>query len=307
VTGGVLLFLVAAELVWVDSTLVTRRTAGDLFADGWAIGNYLAKGTGRVYAPSFRPPPQVAAATGIRIVNGVDPLQPAYYAIFLSAAAGVPLGDEYSVTLPSLPVADNEEDGVDVPTALAGAEPLPWLLAVLDVDLVVSQFPIQSPSLTELFRHDREGLIVYRNGATVLWPAVFRRVVSVSNFEAALDWLSTGALSREAVVIGGSPLDGPSDYVSAELLLHRPNQLRIRADGPGLLVISELFHPGWKATVDGSPAEIVAADAVLRGVYLDEGEHEVEMVYRPVAVTFGAIVSGVALLVVLFVWWIGKS
>jgi hypothetical protein len=302
-----LLLLVAAELSWVDSTLVTRRAAQDLFTDGWATSSWLAKGTGRVYAPSFRPPPQVAAATGVRIANGVDPLQPADYAVFVSAAAGMPLGEEYSVTLPPLPAAENEEDKVDVPTALAGAEPSPWLLAVLDVDQVVSQFPIQSPSLTELFRHDREGLIVYRNEAAILWPAVFRRVVSVPDFEAALDWLSTGALSREAVVIGGSPLDGPGGYTPAELLLHRPNHVRLRADGPGLLVISELFHPGWQATVDGSPAEILAADAVLRGVYLDAGEHEVEMVYRPAAVTLGAIVSGVALLVVSCAWWIGKS
>jgi len=179
--------------------------------------------------------------------------------------------------------------------------PDPWLLAVLDVDTVVSQFPLRSPWLTEIFRHEREELIVYRNRAAIHWPAVFQRVESVPDLEATLAWLETGALTREAVVIGGRPLEGPPGHTPAELLSHTPNRLLLRAIGPGLLIVSELAHPGWKATVDGVPAEIVAADGVLRGVYLEEGVHEVEMVYRPWAVTAGMIVSSLALVI----WLLG--
>jgi uncharacterized membrane protein YfhO len=82
-----------------------------------------------------------------------------------------------------------------------------------------------------------------------------------------------------------------------------PNRLLVTATGPGLLVLSEVFHPGWQATVDGEPAGIVAANGVLRGVYLSEGLHRVEMVYRPWAVAAGAILS----LAALAFWLVGRA
>jgi hypothetical protein len=248
----------------------------------------------------------VAAVKGIRLVNGVDPLQPAGYAAFLNMAAGVPAAEGYSIILPAWE-SENEAVNLDVGLLFADADPVPQLLAVLDVKTVVSQFPIQSPWLTELFRHDREELIVYRNRFNIRWPAVFQRVESVPDLDAALDWLQTGVMSYEAVVIGGHSLDGPQGHTPADLLRLTPNQLSIRAIGPGLLIVSELAHPGWYATVDGVPTEIVVADAVLRGVYLEEGEHQVEMVYQPRSVTLGAIVTGVTLFISLLGLLLGKS
>ena len=306
-TGGLFVVVMVAELSWMDSSLVARKPAAELFADGQETARYLARQDGRLYAPSFRPPPQVAAVSSLRIVNGVDPLQPADYVSVLSVAAGVPQDAAYSITLPPLPAGWSKADRPDVSMALADATPSPWLLAMLDVDLVVCQFPLESPLLTELYRQEGEGLIVYRNGASIRWPAVFHRVKSVPDMEGALAWIQTGPLSSEAVVTGGRSLDGPRGYMPADLILSTPNRLVVRATGPGLLVLSELVHPGWNATVDGEPAEILAADAVLRGVYLDEGDHQVEMVYQPVAVMVGAGITIVALFIALCTWRFGKS
>ncbi|MCK4831949.1 MAG: hypothetical protein KAS81_04240 [Anaerolineales bacterium] len=301
--GALLALLVAAELVWMDVSLAAARPAEQLFSDGWETAAVVATETqDRVYAPSFRPPPQVAAAAGMRMVNGVEPLALANYSAFLRAAASVPADGGYDVTLPPL-----REGEPDASVALADAVPSPWLLAVLDVDIVVSQFPLASSSLEELFYHDGERLTVYRNLADIAWPAVFQRVESVPDFDAALAWMQAqpGALDHKAVVTGGRSLFGPPGHVPAELVHLSPNRLLVTATGPGLLVLSEVFHPGWQATVDGEPAEIVEANAVLRGVYLGEGggTHRVEMVYRPWAVTAGAILS----LAALAFWVVGRG
>jgi hypothetical protein len=301
ITGGLVLLLVGAELVWADSSLVVRRPAEQLLADGWETGTHLTEEAGRIYAPSFRPPPQVATELGLRVVNGVEPLQPAAYVTFLSAAAGVPAPADYSITLPALPL-DEEGGDLAVSSALADAQPSPWLLAVLDVRAVVSQFTLQVPWLTEEYHNGREELYVYGNRATIDWPAVFQRVISVPDLDAALARLEEGDLSREAVVVGGRSLDGPPGYTQADLLLSTPNRLVVGATGPGLLILSEYHHPGWHATVDGSPAEIVGADGVLRGVYLGEGEHQVDMVYRPKAVTWGLGISALSWLIICVSW-----
>jgi hypothetical protein len=306
VTGVLLTLFLLTDLIWMDASLVARRSSEDLFDDGQETVKRVAGHVGRIYAPSFRPGPQIAAQAALRIVNGVDPLQPSKYATFLNAAAGVPASQEYSITLPSIQGDRSEPDSADVNTALSTAIPSPRLLAVLGVNLVVSQFPIDSALLTEMFRHQIENLIVYANRAAVTWPAVYQRVDSVPDLESSLEWLRIHDLSSQAVVTGGHALDGSRGATPAELVSLSPNRMTVQASGPGLLVVSELDHPGWYARVDGEPAEIVAANGVLRGVYLDAGDHRVEMFYRPVSVLVGAGVTLIALVVVIFARRSGK-
>ena len=103
--------------------------------------------------------------------------------------------------------------------------------------------------------------------------------------------------------MGGPSLDGRLGYEPAKITRFTANGLEIEATGPGLLVVSEYYYPGWHALVDGEPAGIVRAEGVLRGVYLSDGEHLVEMIYRPRAVALGAILT-VLVLVVLTVSWL---
>lgn len=70
---------------------------------------------------------------------------------------------------------------------------------------------------------------------------------------------------------------------SVKIVSYRPNQviLETEAEGPKVLVLNDAHYPGWQAVVDGEAAELLRANAVFRGVLLDEGRHTVEFVFRP--------------------------
>ena len=68
-------------------------------------------------------------------------------------------------------------------------------------------------------------------------------------------------------------------------------QLRVTTQSPGLLVLSEMYYPGWEATVNGKSARIYKADGILRGIAVPGGESRVEMRYRPLSVRLGAALS----------------
>lgn len=71
---------------------------------------------------------------------------------------------------------------------------------------------------------------------------------------------------------------------------------RVKAAEPGLLVLSELWFPWWKAKVDGKEVESLRIDFALRGVHLAAGEHEVVYAYRSEWIRTGLMVSAASIL-----------
>lgn len=86
---------------------------------------------------------------------------------------------------------------------------------------------------------------------------------------------------------------------------YSPDKIDVYAnsEAPSLLFLSEMYHPGWKASVDGKPAEIYQANYLFRSVYLDKGPHSVAMVFDPEDAKLGRKIT-IASLSVLLLYFI---
>ncbi len=75
-----------------------------------------------------------------------------------------------------------------------------------------------------------------------------------------------------------------------------PDGLTLRVDhgGEGLLVVSEVYSDGWKATVDGEEVQVLQADHALLGIPIGPGQHTVELRYAPDSLRLGLWISGVS-------------
>jgi hypothetical protein len=96
-----------------------------------------------------------------------------------------------------------------------------------------------------------------------------------------------------AVALVESPVVCASDGAGeVESLRDEENRIRARVSGGGgLLVLSEMHYPGWRAEVDGSPTPLVRADYVLRAVCVPPGEHHVVLIYDPPLLKVGLAVT----------------
>lgn len=94
----------------------------------------------------------------------------------------------------------------------------------------------------------------------------------------------------------GSQGSGPAG--SAEILRYENTRVVIRADlaEPAFVVLADTDYPGWRASVDGEPAQLYRADHAFRAVWVPAGDHEVELRFVPSTLLLGAVVSGLALL-----------
>ncbi len=207
---------------------------------------YLAgqEGRFRVYSPSYSIPQQSAAFYGLELADGVNPLQIADYAQFMPAATGVP-AHGYSVTLPPFATGDPSQDN-------AAYTPDACRLGLLNVRFVAAEFDLHAPSLVEVARFGETRL--YRNPCA-LGPA----------------WVQPPE----------APPGTQAQPLADEAVQWQPNRITVQANGPGLLVLSEVAYPGWQVSVDGQPAEMRTVAGVLRAVLLPAGAHEAVFTYHP--------------------------
>ena len=130
--------------------------------------------------------------------------------------------------------------------------------------------------------------------------------------------LSNSPLKEEDAGQEASPLRGGlggAVAASVELTSYEANRLtyKVRSQKGGVVVLSEIFYPGWTCTIDGQPTEIARANYVLRAIKVPAGEHEVVMTFDPQtvhiteAIAYASLAILALLLVVLLVVRIRKT
>jgi uncharacterized membrane protein YfhO len=109
--------------------------------------------------------------------------------------------------------------------------------------------------------------------------------------------------------ITGLPSDTAWQSPVPHVLQHTLHKVVIKANltKAGLLVLGDVYYPGWQAFVDGRETTVYRANYVMRAVFVPEGEHVVEFYYRPLSLKIGAIVSSMALVFIVgWLYWAYK-
>lgn len=140
----------------------------------------------------------------------------------------------------------------------------------------------------------RSGLRIFANPSALPRAWVVHRVSAVAARSEVSQRLEAEGFSprREALMVGAAP--ALEECAAEELVTlgspYRGSRVRMEAKlgCRGLVVLSDTYFPGWQATVDGRPAEILEVFGALRGVVVEAGTHHVEMVYRPASAYWGA-------------------
>ncbi|MBN1813878.1 MAG: YfhO family protein [Anaerolineae bacterium] len=124
--------------------------------------------------------------------------------------------------------------------------------------------------------------------------------VAVMDDAAVLARIHEPDFDPRAVALVDAPLACEGEGGEVEIVRYEGNRIEVQVSGGGgLLIFSEVDYPGWRAEVDGRPAQLVRADYVLRAVCVPAGEHRVVLVYDPPLLKIGLAVTGLTLLLIL--------
>ena len=242
---------------------INFRSISEVNSEGADAAAFISNQPGlfRVYSPSYSIPQHTAAFFGLQLADGIDPMQLIAYSSFMEKASGVPLNG-YSVSIPPY------ENG-NPKTANDGYIPDAALLGMINVRFVVSEFPLFADGLN-LVRQAGAGYI-YENEKYL--PRAWVQDVDKKSGE---------------------------EIISLPEISLTPNDILVKAEGPGLLVLSEISYPGWRAEVNGKPAEIETKDIFL-SVSLREEKNEVRFYYSPTLALTGLGLSGITIILLIII------
>lgn len=105
-------------------------------------------------------------------------------------------------------------------------------------------------------------------------------------------------------ILGGSNTQNNSSVI---LTAYEPNHLKydVKSDKGGVVVFSEVYYPGWTATIDGEPAELGRVNYILRALNVAPGSHKVELMFYPKSIDTTETIAYIAYAVLVMAILVG--
>jgi hypothetical protein len=235
--------------------------------------------------------PGWAAPWGLELVSGFDSYNYKHYAQYFDLMVSGEVRDEAARVFATI-------------TKLTRLD----LLNALNVKYLVTQAPIPAamearfppvahftnePRFVLYAGLQRGDLYLYSNdhARPRAWWAT--AVVGTKDSAALVDAVARGRVGLAAFVVGESAASpaAPSDRVTVEAVHPGFVKTRTEAVDARFLRWSEVWHPGWRATVDGNAVGVVRADLAEVGAWIPAGTHEVELVFVPPGWELGRALS----------------
>jgi hypothetical protein len=247
--------------------------------------------------------PDIFMLDGLNSANNFDPLVPARYANWMQVLSNLPpvelLRDKKPGELPG----ESRLEGI--PAGLTSVV-FARMLNLMGVR-VVERVDHSSPDNVrfEAIPGSSDANVFSAQGVQLQFAAC---VIPAADATQALHLVTAADTNLNSRVIlegAGSPAtQGCPKQVSASFdqFEATPNRVEIsvRASSDGWLVLSDVWYPGWQATIDGIGVPLERANYLFQAVAVSAGDHLVQFSYRPGSFYLGAIISLLAALGLLW-------
>ena len=237
-------------------------------------------------------PPRLGERFGLRDVRGYDAVDPALLCDLLAGVASeASRSPDYARTQYFVPRMTSGDDG----------QPrLPGVLDMLEVRYLIFRRP---PAAVTSWAFVGDDYWVWENPDALARPFIPKRVLPNPPREELLARLAADRFDAVAESFVDADLAFDDVRGTARITSENSQEIVMEAEmeTPGLLVLADLWHPGWVAEADGAPVPVHRVNHAIRGVVLPSGRTTLVMRYAPRSFEIGRAVSLVGL-VALGLW-----
>jgi len=256
-----------------------------------------AAAPGRVLGVSCLPP-RLGERFGLRDIRGYDAVDPALLCDLLAGVTSeLSSSPDYARTQYFVPRMTRDSDG---------RPRLPGVLDMLEVRYLIFRRP---PAAITSWKFVGDDYWVWENPHALPRPFIPKRVLPSPPRQELLARLAADRFDAAAESFVEADLTFEDVSGTAGIVSETPQEIVMEAEmeTPGLVVLADLWHPGWVAEADGIPVPVLRVNHAIRGVALPPGRTTLVMRYDPRSFRIGRAVSllGLAALGLWagFVWW----
>lgn len=191
---------------------------------------------------------------------------------------------------------------------LANVEYIIVLLRKLGVPDTDGTLPhtISRTKFTKVFQE--KGVAILKNNQSMNRIFSMDKYIVIPGQEKALMHLSDDAFKINEEVILEKSIKQESNLGKCLFQLDRYNgqSYLIHADcaSDTIMVVTDYFHPGWQALINGKPAELIRADGNFMALFVSKGQSTIELEYKPQSFVQGLILSAGSLVVIVLFYFL---
>ena len=290
-----LICLLPVELFWFAWSERRQADISLYFPPVPILDKLAVMPAGRIWGSGCLPPNlnQMAGLEDVRGYDGVDPRD--FIKLFdLAVDHRVSPSIAYARTQVTVPMAWQTDRGVRVHPAAD----------LLNVRYVI--FRERPPEGFPVILHEDDYWIAENRGVL---PRAFvpRSTRVVKDDDEAVAQLTPPQFDPLQTALLNDDLQLPATMegtASIRYLTPTRSELDVEMQTPGLVVVSDLWDPGWRAELDGAACPIYRVNLALRGFQVPSGKHRIVCTYDPrsVRVGFYAAAAGSGLLLLWTLW-----
>jgi hypothetical protein len=182
------------------------------------------------------------------------------------------------------------------------------LLGQLNVKYIITnpEPPLRDPAL---ILRQKKIVAIYENSFAQPRARLFHSF-KVEKRDQIRTQVLKGPISEETVLLEELP-EGlnseekiPENVVRLESDLRNISRYQVDGAGPGLVLASETYYPGWHAFWNGAPVKVLRANGYMRAVAIPSGKGILEFRFEPESYALGLRVTGctAVLWLLLMIW-----
>lgn len=230
-----------------------------------------------------------ASKSGIELIGGYDSSHLRLYQDFLrlSGNSSIPVNPGYNLYL-DIPYTYNLN-----------------ILRLLNTKYILAAGELNTSGLNKVDKQDN--ISVYEVENTMPRAFIVRNARVIEDKKELFSVLQDRGFNLTGEIVLEKdpkvPITNPGKFKEAKISLYTPNRINfdINMESPGFLVLSEIWHPDWKAYDNGREIEVYKTDYALRSVYLEEGEHKISFEYISDSYNTGKKITVVSLVICILI------
>lgn len=311
----IIILIIFLDLGLYSSNFIDVKDPKEIFSTNKFI-DYLSQDNGhfRILDTTIHTLPQhLTMRNSIYKINGYDGMIRVDYQNFVSAGSGIELKPTTIISLKNI-TASIIYDMLNVKYIISNdilnekqyklIKNITTYLYVNNADYSIFDKKIFEVGYEAVSEQDT---YIYLNLNAFPKAFVVPNAIVFDNKEKILDAIVDNQLDfKDSVILEqnmNKSLTNKGSFKEAKINLYSPNKViaTVNLKTPGYLVLADTFDKGWKAYDNGKETKVFRANYILRGVYIEKGNHEVIFKYEPGSYKLGRIISIISLSIILLI------